>query len=181
MTTWFQVFQPTLPLRGATRCRGHDRRKHQVSTHAPLAGSDVSASWTSGREARFQPTLPLRGATMPGRCVSFHCMFQPTLPLRGATRLRPLYPLIYFHSFNPRSPCGERHGQAVRNAVQLGVSTHAPLAGSDHVRPVDGQASDVSTHAPLAGSDRGRIVLAVTAHVSTHAPLAGSDFTRWPT
>ena len=33
--------------------------------------------------------------------------------------------------FNPRSPCGERPQQLERVLVVLGVSTHAPLAGSD--------------------------------------------------
>ena len=34
-------FQPTLPLRGATPPGGLERQRLRVSTHAPLAGSDV--------------------------------------------------------------------------------------------------------------------------------------------
>ena len=34
------MFQPTLPLRGATAVGRRDLAERQVSTHAPLAGSD---------------------------------------------------------------------------------------------------------------------------------------------
>ena len=84
--------------------------------------------------AMFQPTLPLRGATFAATSAAWSSEFQPTLPLRGATHLRQ------------------------RDRLQLRVSTHAPLAGSDH--PVHGfalHAKEVSTHAPLAGSDEGHV------------------------
>ena len=81
------LFQPTLPLRGATgypawqartlsrfnpRSPCGERRLlpfrplqcARVSTHAPLAGSDVSSLLISVTSTRFQPTLPLRGATL---------------------------------------------------------------------------------------------------------------------
>ena len=62
------------------------------------------------------------------------------------------------------------------------VSTHAPLAGSDHIQPAPRHRILVSTHAPLAGSDL-RIAARRHRHaVSTHAPLAGSDSLRvWGT
>ena len=55
--------------------------------------------------------------------------------------------------FNPRSPCGERRLRLLNGASGAGVSTHAPLAGSDLVVAVLAQLAYVSTHAPLAGSD----------------------------
>ena len=124
-------FQPTLPLRGATRASRHrsphpqcfnprspcGERRHQqevprhpgvVSTHAPLAGSDGSQSDRRTRHPRF----------------------------------------------NPRSPCGERRERAPVHLELVGVSTHAPLAGSDHVESRELHGHRVSTHAPLAGSDQ---------------------------
>ena len=124
------LFQPTLPLRGATRhagldpahpqvsthapLAGSDRRekfklpdKIRVSTHAPLAGSDLPYPRREGAVFGFQPTLPLRGATYVRRGFTSAPMFQPTLPLRGATPLTAL---------------------RILNTL---VSTHAPLAGSD--------------------------------------------------
>ena len=91
--------------------------------------------------------------------------FQPTLPLRGATRiLRD--PTCPYRGFNPRSPCGERPDDHSHWGV-IGVSTHAPLAGSDHVRQSRVARLAVSTHAPLAGSD---------AAPATRAPRVDSGF-----
>ncbi len=103
--------------------------------------------------------------------------------------------------FNPRSPRGERLFSKVSNSkikrfqptlpsrgatlghhvlgVVLLISTHAPLAGSDHGdRGLASERVKISTHAPLAGSDdlhrrKGRLF-----PISTHAPLAGSDADR---
>ena len=57
-----------------------------ISTHAPRAGSDMSAMRPRQEFLQFQPTLPVRGAT----AVSIEQgatgkVFQPTLPVRGAT------------------------------------------------------------------------------------------------
>ena len=101
-------FQPTLPLRGATVPGVARHRLPQVSTHAPLAGSDTLDEFDYSVWTPFQPTLPLRGATpLPRR-----------LPRHGG-------------GFNPRSPCGERHVGLGASGHFGRVSTHAPLAGSD--------------------------------------------------
>ena len=83
--------------------------KH-ISIHAPLTGSDASASIFDLCFDSFQSTLPLRGATCRGRrnytfpwnfnprspygerlrlsyLTSKDLLFQSTLPLRGATEL----------------------------------------------------------------------------------------------
>ena len=128
------LFQPTLPMRGATKNYDVDICANSVSTHAPHAGSDVlkspkpqqvfavsthaphagSDSTTTGypkKTAKFQPTLPMRGATLKGRNGNITTrVFQPTLPMRGAT-------FVVF-----------------RLGSTIGVSTHAPHAGSDRVR-----------------------------------------------
>ena len=106
---WFNhwEFQPTLPLRGATWPWHCPARALPVSTHAPLAGSDARTDRCSERPSSFQPTLPLRGATRCGSGHSGALGFQPTLPLRGATW---------------------RYLECI---LVVGVSTHAPLAGSD--------------------------------------------------
>ena len=57
-----EVFQSTLPLRGATADRIAARRR-----------------------PGFQSTLPLRGATITQRLNQNGFTFQSTLPLRGAT------------------------------------------------------------------------------------------------
>ena len=105
--------------------------------------------------AGFQPTLPLRGATVRFEFKrAGQILFQPTLPLRGATSPSPRS--SQSASFNPRSPCGERH-YAVANRFTNDVSTHAPLAGSDCSVHTYRRECEVSTHAPLAGSDAIRL------------------------
>ena len=166
-----------------------------VSTHAPLAGSDEyigrdhpvayygfnprspcgeRLAHMGGNPARgfeFQPTLPLRGAT-EGRVAIYHfgSSFQPTLPLRGATGAT-WWPRPIRACFNPRSPCGERHIAAIGIMAHLTVSTHAPLAGSDHPHDPVQYGHRVSTHAPLAGSDGAPLGrLAVAAGFNPRSP-----------
>ena len=80
------IFQPTLPVRGATRiipkckratinfnprspCGERQARtctvrcSSWISTHAPRTGSDRVGDMVTGRVSQFQPTLPVRGAT----------------------------------------------------------------------------------------------------------------------
>ena len=56
-------FQPTRPLRGATKRISEPIHNISISTHAPLAGRDLSLRALPLRNFAFQPTRPLRGAT----------------------------------------------------------------------------------------------------------------------
>ena len=104
----FAMFQPTLPLRGATRLRQLPACGDVVSTHAPLAGSDGAVGAHSVVYQRVSTHAPLAGSDSSS----------PTSPPSGT-------------GFNPRSPCGERLRARGRAARADRVSTHAPLAGSD--------------------------------------------------
>ena len=80
------MFQPTLPLRGATA--GHYADHHFTFGFNPRSpcGERPSRHITVSRKSEFQPTLPLRGATCKPECFTVAGDgFQPTLPLRGAT------------------------------------------------------------------------------------------------
>ena len=173
------LFQPTLPLRGATsrRCRP-SREASCFNPRSPCGERRASGAWRLTKPPVFQPTLPLRGATRLAQLLQRALPFQPTLPLRGAT---PAYrrPRSCRSCFNPRSPCGERLPPVAGDVLRVRVSTHAPLAGSDdHGLRVSGYVVLVSTHAPLAGSDHDIILWSTLFRVSTHAPLAGSDPTH---
>ena len=127
------AFQPTLPLRGATHARTRCTRRRSsfnprspcgerpdparvalqvpdVSTHAPLAGSDVQVVDGAARRNLVSTHAPLAGSD----CSAASCSQRPT-------------------SFNPRSPCGERPNLWFWQIALHTVSTHAPLAGSDGV------------------------------------------------
>ncbi len=173
--TVYEVFQPTRPLRGATRMAGRSRWTLEISTHAPLAGRDYGEDLIRKLATIFQPTRPLRGATRRLRCAR-----------RGQSY------------FNPRAPCGARRaGNSARSRWRM-ISTHAPLAGRDHWSKRSSVRGGISTHAPLAGRDC-RPCGTVSGHsdfnprapcgarqiqhsclpavleISTHAPLAGRD------
>ena len=101
-------------------------------------------------------------------------------------------------NFNPRSPRGERQGNAAafRRAV---ISTHAPREGSDPAAPMllskalefqptlpargatrilfppSPPPPSISTHAPREGSDRRLLHARHRRFISTHAPRERSD------
>ncbi len=102
-----EVFQSTLPLRGATppvKCRkvsnfisihapltGSDNLDlmmeciGQISIHAPLTGSDQGADLIRCRRNDFNPRSPY-GERRPRSSMALQTgKFQSTLPLRGAT------------------------------------------------------------------------------------------------
>ena len=95
-------FNPRAPC-GARRSLHRIRsNKHQISTHAPLAGRDA---WRSCRDSflkSFQPTRPLRGATQERQALITSTLFQPTRPLRGATITSAPAPLALL--FQPTRP-----------------------------------------------------------------------------
>ena len=119
------------PLAGCDACRRARRQRAAgfQSTH-PLRGA-TGAGEGKTCTGGFQSTHPLRGATCispSGRCSS---RFQSTHPLRGATQVGGYFPAAmaisihaplagcdrdvpdFFHpdgDFNPRTPCGVRHG-----------------------------------------------------------------------
>jgi hypothetical protein len=101
------MFQSTLPTRGATRAAfvhdadsavsihaphtGSDIGEYRlpvpyaVSIHAPHTGSDAIDVIATTNSIVFQSTLPTRGATRPAGLVLRPERFQSTLPTRGAT------------------------------------------------------------------------------------------------
>ena len=103
------VFQPTLPMKGATYTWASPASTHPVSIHAPNEGSDSTQLFYRLTPFTFQSTLPMKGATLLSRRrssvfgVSIHApnegsdkqcrhvteslLFQSTLPMKGATFL----------------------------------------------------------------------------------------------
>ena len=102
-----EVFQSTLPARGATPFTDCIKRYYTFQSTLPARGATLVILW-SGGALIFQSTLPARGATFgsPGKRMLLFG-FQSTLPARGATCSAPdsCTPASYF---NPRSPHGER-------------------------------------------------------------------------
>ena len=108
-----------------------------ISTHAPLAGSDVPAEH-GVRVGMISTHAPLAGSDIaPGIAIPAPRDFNPRSPCGE----RPLSLCLGGHEvedFNPRSPCGERPPRSPDGRVGVRISTHAPLAGSDGPVP-DGE------------------------------------------
>ena len=83
---WCSKFQPTLPMRGATvfdcDCSGGKR----ISTHAPHAGSDVKVIPGEDGNITISTHAPHAGSDLEEfKWTVDQYVFQPTLPMRGAT------------------------------------------------------------------------------------------------
>ena len=128
------LFQPTRPLRGATRAGQRLARRVGISTHAPLAGRDICTETNSFPSAIISTHAPLAGRDRKSHSTSYvPPVFQPTRPLRGATDWSYLVICLY-SDFNPRAPCGARRAGGQHRHQGLQISTHAPLAGRDRER-----------------------------------------------
>ena len=147
-----QMFQSTLPAKGATGGGCPNQLELLVSIHAPREGSDTE-TWQPGPNAMgFNPRSPRRErravhvvcvSRLP---VSIHAPREgsdDTLPIRSRRKA----------SFNPRSPRRERPGVAMTaTAAELFQST-LPAKGA--TSSLDGLFLHrlVSIHAPREGSD----------------------------
>ena len=191
------LFQSTLPLRGATPpIRHQSRKKIHFNPHSPC-GERRYGKAVEQTVWEFQSTLPLREATRYARYNPYRCDFNPHSPCgeRRGWRCRPREGGC---NFNPHSPCGERPDPHLRAFLVDVISIHTPLAGSDDpanpkairnwkfqsTLPLRGATmggsegqtgSPISIHTPLAGSDLRRTDVEQHRKISIHTPLAGSD------
>ena len=144
-------FQPTRPLRGATPHVLQVSGVGCISTHAPLAGRDITnlcrtllrmdfnprapcgaRPFLPTRQClpkEFQPTRPLRGATAKLLTTLLPLVFQPTRPLRGATFLGAGFLRIILN-FNPRAPCGARPILVALGVYKFVFQPTRPLRGA---------------------------------------------------
>ena len=194
-----QAFQPTRPVRGATRERSRRRRRdrsfnprapcgarpddglhqlHHRSGFNPRAPCGARRGFRRGRrhQLRVSTHAPRAGRDMVSIGPSnSHDKFQPTRPVRGATPV-PSPPAPAKVRFNPRAPCGARRWSARHEPESLPVSTHAPRAGRDLIaRRHLHRNTGFNPRAPCGARHAGRRGHAGRQIVSTHAPRAGRD------
>ena len=144
-------FQPTRPVRGATRnpygltfvfgnfnprapCGARlmnamiDSLSQNFNPRAPCGARHFPCPRLT-QFAQFQPTRPVRGATGAVSRNVNPFRFQPTRPVRGATG--DSYILAANHRFQPTRPV---RGATTKKASGIKIrviSTHAPRAGRD--------------------------------------------------
>ena len=169
-------FQPTLPVRGATRRRWRARSSSSHFNPRSPCGERPSRHGFLPTISSFQPTLPVRGATHRARAVQGDVHISTHAPRAGSDASCSCRSRRRSH-FNPRSPCGERRQQAQAYCRYGQFQPTLPVRGATKVLDQVERDDLISTHAPRAGSDVATVALVLDAElvISTHAPRAGSD------
>ena len=118
------------PLAGSDLVGRRGGQAEFVSTHAPLAGSDERVLGLHAVNAVVSTHAPLAGSDeFLDASGLFVAEFQPTLPLRGATGAT--INGMTAARFQPTLPLRGATEMEAEHLGVLDVSTHAPLAGSD--------------------------------------------------
>ena len=83
---FLDIFQSTLPVRGATNSYWCTNSYLHISIHAPRAGSDRKSGMDSSEAMKISIHAPRAGSDEVKRSVrAGDIKFQSTLPVRGAT------------------------------------------------------------------------------------------------
>ena len=124
------IFLSTLSLRRATARRVLGFVDPDISIHALLAESDLSALAPEENPTQFLSTLSLRRATVKLFRQNYECFISIHALLAESDAHTARKTSIAGH-FYPRSPCGERLRHAINFHTKAGISIHALLAESD--------------------------------------------------
>ena len=124
------LFQPTRPLRGATDTFGFDCVCLIISTHAPLAGRDHHRRDQQSGAFAFQPTRPLRGATSAVIAyMAYLDGISTHAPLAGRDG-EDINGNPREGDFNPRAPCGARRLRITSSTIGHRFQPTRPLRGA---------------------------------------------------
>ena len=129
-------FQPTRPLRGATKRRSAIiKRGRHFNPRAPCGARPETSSVKISTTIDFNPRAPC-GARPPLDSWSQLNTenFNPRAPC-GARPPLDSWSQLNTENFNPRAPCGARLLYELINTEANEISTHAPLAGRDPKEP----------------------------------------------
>ena len=164
------LFQSTLPLRGATPpIRHQSRKKIHFNPHSPCGERrpawrpycrtlrDFNPHSPCGeRHTRtgfrrpcryFNPHSPCGERQLVVSNISSQQKFQSTLPLRGATLWRECRQPSSWN-FNPHSPCGERRGRRSSCLPSSYFNPHSPCGERRRPAPTGRLPSDFNPHSP---------------------------------
>ena len=172
-----EIFQPTLPARGATNIFQVFEPGEEISTHAPRTGSDRFLSVASCTTGAFQPTLPARGATPLESLASNDNDISTHAPRTGSD-VHSATTLLSADRISTHAPrTGSDAAAAEKAGVTIAISTHAPRTGSDALyHQCTFPIADFNPRSPH-GERRDLTPKYRTDYISTHAPRTGSDNT----
>ena len=146
------VFQSTLPMRGATRSYGTGLRARSHFNPRSPCGERPAFEFELPLQYLFQSTLPMRGATQRPQDHGHDFDFNPRSPC--GERLSQGVSVITKVDFNPRSPCGERLKVSEYDLARDEFQSTLPMRGATPLLRLRDCRQGISIHAPHAGSDR---------------------------
>ena len=173
---WTQgnVFQSTLPLRGATILLAFASTRYTFQSTLPLRGATSTCTPTASPCDYFNPHSPCGERLEPRHPLREHRISIHT-PLAGSDNalVAPCAALLKFQSTLPLRGATDSD---TAHYYLIVISIHTPLAGSDCPSTGRCPTCSISIHTPLAGSDfHGHGVKPRGMSISIHTPLAGSD------
>ena len=144
---FFQQFQSTHPLRGATNLRYCVYDFHKISIHAPLAGCDASRDRSRVDTGDFNPRTPCGVRRNFGSYTADHRDFNPRTPCGVRLKFCPV--ISFFGSFQSTHPLRGATDIDKRFVLVVFISIHAPLAGCDSICCMAYKASPPSKGGPI--------------------------------
>ena len=150
--SWRKYFNPRAPC--GARQRQHDAllRQPLISIHAPRAGRDAAPCRASVRSA-----------------ISIHA------PRAGRDEQLSA-PENAKNDFNPRAPCGARHGQASPDMFGIKFQSTRPVRGATPTSSKSSKTnSTFQSTRPVRGATVVHHALVPAVFISIHAPRAGRD------
>ena len=145
-------FQPTRPLRGATFPFCRSEWQTTISTHAPLAGRDLTLPSTPSPPRYFNPRAPCGARLDRLIAADGGGHFNPRAPCGARPAMGSTVTLSF--NFNPRAPCGARPSEKSPHKSDAHFNPRAPCGARPKATEKWLKDNAISTHAPLAGRDR---------------------------
>ena len=162
------------PRAGGDRTGKASRRAYTDFNPRPPCGGRLLNRHILPSAVPFQSTPPVRGATITAVCKYYLCIFQSTPPVRGATvvivRVRYVDD-ISIHApraggdgsppgtypdhqhFNPRPPCGGRHGApVVGEAFSRLFQSTPPVRGATEMHILEADELIFQSTPPVRGA-----------------------------
>ncbi len=168
-----EYFNPRAPCGARQKNRLYQKQKQNISTHAPLAGRDLTIHVLVlyiliSTHAPLAGRDPITRSTTERKRISTHAPLagrdsirSNTCHIRSISTHAPLagrdgrFVTVGMEQgdFNPRAPCGARLFAVRRHLRPLRFQPTRPLRGATSTKDHERNYEKISTHAPLAGRD----------------------------
>ena len=171
-----KAFQSTLPVRGATgRFDSDDKGSQHFNPRSPCGERPISPKSSTAIMTHFNPRSPCGERRLPNRRINYSTKISIHAPRAGSDSATSSGAMPYTY-FNPRSPCGERlAGDLVYPFLPLFQSTLPVRGATLFVRVYTRLPCVFQSTLPVRGATMISFSFCLLIGISIHAPRAGSD------